>query len=546
MNSIARRAGLWPLALAPSGMLVIPIALFALAVLVRLVAAAPTDFPANEGSAYYVSVARSIAEGRGLVVDAIWSYATPPLVLPRPAFELWLPMASFIATVPMSVLGPSLANAQLGGVFAGALVAPLAWTIAREAAGRLALHEPRASTVAWGSGIVAALLGPFLVATALPDSTMPFLVFGTLACVLMPVALGRSDQARVALGVVLGLAYLSRMEAMYLGVTFLLLMFVGVRRQSRPLRTAARLLVPVVAGGALVSLPWLVRNALTFKAGLADQILENALFTRNEDVFAYLERPDLESFAAQGLGGILHNILQAFGHGLIDVLLVPAAPVGAIGLVAAVLLLRRAELRTTALGALLISGLLILAATSIVFPVASLWGTFQHASGPLLVGLTVASVLVVDRLVAYVRQRRGWPRSNAWLGPLSLAALTLPIAAIQLSGLVLLSDSLATRYEALSHAVIVEGVRPLISDRPIWLSQALGRPALALPDEPLESVLQLAADFGAPAVVIVEGRGRYPEAFRTTAGRACFTEQSLTSPATPEAAVFTIREECLP
>ena len=31
-------------------------------------------------------------EGRGLVSDALWSYQTPPLVFPRPAFEVWLPL----------------------------------------------------------------------------------------------------------------------------------------------------------------------------------------------------------------------------------------------------------------------------------------------------------------------------------------------------------------------------------------------------------------------------------------------------------------------
>ena len=32
-------------------------------------------FPTNEGSAYYLGVARNLLEGHGLVSDALWSYA---------------------------------------------------------------------------------------------------------------------------------------------------------------------------------------------------------------------------------------------------------------------------------------------------------------------------------------------------------------------------------------------------------------------------------------------------------------------------------------
>ncbi len=50
-------------------------------------------------------VARNLLEGRGLVSDALWSFGTPPLVFPRPAFEVWLPLPTFLAAIPMAVLG---------------------------------------------------------------------------------------------------------------------------------------------------------------------------------------------------------------------------------------------------------------------------------------------------------------------------------------------------------------------------------------------------------------------------------------------------------
>ena len=100
--------------------LALPVALYLFAVAIGFVAAASIVFPTNEASAYYVSVARNLAAGHGLTIDAMWSYATPPLILPRPAFELWQPMASFIAAIPIALFGNSFLAAQLGGVLVGA------------------------------------------------------------------------------------------------------------------------------------------------------------------------------------------------------------------------------------------------------------------------------------------------------------------------------------------------------------------------------------------------------------------------------------------
>ena len=55
---------------------------YVVAHVVRAWAATQSTFPRPEDVAYYVSVARNLVEGRGLVSDAIWSFNTPPLVFP--------------------------------------------------------------------------------------------------------------------------------------------------------------------------------------------------------------------------------------------------------------------------------------------------------------------------------------------------------------------------------------------------------------------------------------------------------------------------------
>jgi hypothetical protein len=519
------------------GVLALPAALYAGALLARLWAIAIVGYPVNEGSAYYVAVAANIVEGRGLVSDALWSYATPPLVVPRPAFELWQPMASFVATLPMAVLGPTFDIAQLGAALLGALVAPLTWAVARDAAAAIGLERRRADTVAIGSGVLAAILGPFLFATAVPDSTVPFTVFGLACCWLMPRAVAGGSAAGLALGVGLGLAYLSRLEAVYLGLTVLL--FTGRRWRVLPL---------VVVGGLVVAVPWLLRNAVAFGTLSPGQAVENLFFVRNEDVFAYLDRPSLARFLGQGVTAITDHIVTAFVRNAVEVVIVPAAPVGLIGAVAAVYLWRtRPALRRTALGALLLSGLITYLVISVLLPVASLWGTFQHAAGPMLCGLLVASALGMDALVARVRELRRWPRSNAWLAPLALLGLAVPMAVLQVAPLAALADEQQRRHAAVAGAVAAQPDVPprLVTDHPVWLAEATGIPALALPDEPLPSLIDLAERFEAPMLVIVDERGRYPAELRTAEGRRCFEERPLGGDAAGSA-IFVMRSECRP
>ena len=501
-----------------------PLALYALALVAGAVAAAQVVFPPTEVSAYVAAVARNLVAGRGLVSDVAWSYAAGPQVVPRPAFDLWQPLPGFLAALPMVVAGPSFAVAQAAFVALGAAVAPLTWFIARDAAARHGLAGVRAGTVALGAGLVAACFGPFLVAAAGPDSTVPFTVCAVAACVVMPRALGGSRRAGLALGLLLGLAYLARQEATWFGLAYLALLFGcpgGLRAAWRGLRWP-------LLGGALLAVPWIVRNTLVFEGGLVRETPENAFFTRNEDVFAYLDRPSLTAFLAQGPGGILAHVAGGLVHGLVDVLLVPAFPVGLVGLVAFFGLRRTPALREASpLRALVISGAITFLVTGVVFPVATLWGTFQHASGPLLVALVVLTALGLDVLLARIRRLRGWSRENAWLAPLATLALTVPIAALSVALTSAGAASEERRMEVVAAAVErLDG--PVITDHPMWVAGALGVPALSLPDEPPANIVRLAREFGAGWLLVLDERGRYPDVL-LDAPSPCLVEEPLAS-----------------
>ena len=546
--------------------LLIPLGLYALALMVRLVAATELPFPTTESAAYYVGVAQNLLAGSGLVSDGVWSFATPPLEVPKPAFELWLPMSTFVSAGAMSVLGTSFWAAQVGGALLGAAVAPLAWAIGREAANAQGLDLRRGRAVAITSGLLAAVLSPLVLGSVVPDSYTPFTIFMLVAALLVPRVVGARNGhddimppsiiAGFSLGAAMGLAYLSRQEVIWMGLTVLLMQ--GWVLRWRPtgarLREAARRLWPVVLGGLVVVLPWLARNWVELGSPFPGQAVENIFLVVNEDIFAFDDHPDAATYLAQGAATVLTNPLRAAWDSLISVIVFPAFPVGIAGLVALVGMWRSPALhRPTALVAVLLSSLFIFVSTVLLFPVATLWGTFMHASGPLLVGLGVMAALGGDALLARISAVREWERPNVIIAPIALVSVAALFTVFQLR--VFGDQSVATeaRYEALGRSLAAVAAEAgdaapdtIITDHPMWLADVTGGYAVALPDEAVASVIELGRVFDTRWVVVVDERGRYPGALLDPAASSCLaSDPTLLGANGTEAWLFRLGETCL-
>ena len=521
----------------------IPLGLYAVALVVRLVAAIELPFPAAEPSAFYVGVAQNLVGGEGLVTNAVWSYATDPLEVPKPAFTLWLPMSTFISAVSMLVIDDAFRAAQLGHSLVGALVAPLAWAIGREAANAQGLDSRRGRAVAITAGLLAAVLSPLVLGSVVPDSYTPFTVFMLAAALLVPRVIGTRDGhddvmppsivAGLGLGIALGLAYLSRQEVIWMGLAVLLMqgMVLAWRPTGRRLREAGRRLWPVFAGGLLLVVPWLTRNVIDLGTPMSGQAVDNMVLVDNDDIFAFNDHPDAATYLAQGGLEIVRNVLEAIYHGLADVLLVPPFPVGIASLVTIVLMWRAPFLRRpTALMAVLLSGLFIFLCTALLFPVATRAGTFMHASGPLLVGLAVVAAVGGDALLARISVIREWERPNVIIAPIALVSTALLMTGFQVMVFGAQADDREEQMEAVAASLErtadargEEQPTTIITDHPMWLAEVTGSNAIALPDEPIESVQKLAELFEAPWVVVIDRRGRYPEAFLTDEARTCLS-----------------------
>jgi hypothetical protein len=533
---------------------------FALALAVRVVAAAQVAFPIPEDTAYYAGVARNLVEGRGLVSDALWSYQTQPLTVPRAAFEVWMPLPSLVSAIPMAVLGTGewFRAAQVVAVAAGALLAALAWRLGADVAAELQLPAGRARTLAVGTGAVAALLGPLVVFGTLPDSTALFAAISLATCLVitrLAAAWSRGingaamDRRLAGLGLLFGLAALTRSEAVWIGLAWLLVLWrglpapaagasadtatagatTGATGSATPRHGRLRMAVVPTIVAALVFAPWGLRDWLSFGSPLPGQTVGNALYTGNFDMFAWSDPPTLARYLAQGAGAIVSQHVAGFTHNVFEVLVVPAFPIAPIG----ALVLPRVW-RLHSLRPLVIASVSTFLVTTLVFPVATQSGTFLHAAGSVFVLLLVSTLAVLDAFIAAVGRVRRWTRPVAWLGPAFAIAAVAPLTFVSVASVSRQSSETAATWEALPVAMAAAGVPldgsgPIITNYPIWLAESARVPTLALPEESPAAILDLAGQFGAHLLVIrLDPERGWPSVLQAGGTAAdCFREVPL-------------------
>ena len=280
---------------------------------------------------------------------------------------------------------------------------------------------------------------------------------------------------------------------------------------------------------------------MVFGSPFPGQALTNALSISGLDIFAWNHPPTLARYLEIGPERLLQLRVDGILHNLLNVLLYLGIPVSAVGLVVLPWFGRGRALRPV-----LIVSVLTFLVTSLAFPVATTWGTFLHAAGPVHVLLIISCLLALDAGIARVGRWRGWTRPVAWLG-----------AALTIFGGVLFSVSLlpafgsdardardhyadlATRLEAAGVRLGPGGDR-VITDFPIWFAETTGTESLALPNESPRDVIDLARTLGG-TIVVVESNGLDDHLWPgvLAAGgplERCFRELRLAPPAGQDAA----------
>ncbi len=474
----------------------IPVALYLLALVARLIAAALFPDPAYPNSFYYVDVARQLASGHGFNVDFIWIFpevgGTIPAhpVLPVASNAHWMPLASLVQVPFIWLLGPTAIASDIPFALIGAFAAPLAWAIGRDAG------APR--TVSIGAGILTAFPALTLVYVAQPDNFSLYqpLVAGSL-WLTGRALLGRPHAGRnfALAGLLAALATLSRTDGvLVLGVLLAAIAWDRIRHRRIPWRWAGAgigLFVLTVA-------PWYLRQLTVFGSLSPSTASGRVLFLRNIGEWNSITAPaTLDHLLGMGLGPLLATRVG----GLVAAILIFSVLVGVLILVPFMVIGGWRRRRDAGFGPFFGYAFLLFAFSALISAIHVPGGTFIHSAVALA---PHAYVLMLEGVVAATAwaasRRRSWDVTQAArvfvAGAVSFGVITAVIGV----GIVHQSwDLKRERMQAVAAALDTTGAP--ISDRVMSIDASgyrywTGHPGVVLVNDPLDTVERVARAYG--------------------------------------------------
>ena len=389
-----------------------PIALYTLALVARILVAAGFPDPAYPDAFYYVNVARELAAGHGLAVDFIWIFpevgggipANP--VLPIASNAHWMPLASLVQVPFIWLLGPTAAASWLPFEILGALAAPLAWAIARDAG--------TSEFVAASAGVLTALPALSFVYMVQPDNFSLYQPLVAGALWLASRGLRGNARAFALAGLLAGLATLSRNDGVLvlavLGATFLWDRWRTLRASggspARPARIPLAAALGAVALLAVVMAPWYLRQLAVFGTLSPSTASGKVLFIRDIAEWNSITVPaTLDHLLGMGAGPLLMTRVGGFVAGAF----IFSVLVGVLVLVPFMLVGAWTRRRDAAFGPFLGYAVLLFAFSALVSAVHVPGGTFIHSAVALAPHGYVLALEGIVAAVAWIAvRRRGW------------------------------------------------------------------------------------------------------------------------------------------
>ena len=504
-----------------------PLALFALALVVRLALIALFPDGAYPDSYYYVDVARSLAAGRGFEVDFIWIFVEVGGVIPAdPTLPVassahWMPLASIVQVPFIWLLGPTAFASALPFALLGAVTAPLAWAMARDVGA--------VDRVAVATGILVAipvLATPFM---AQPDN---FALYQPLAMgAIWAAGRGLRGHARsyALAGALVGLAALSRSDGILLGAAVGLL-FLGDRfrawRSGGRRRPQIPLWAAVACAGLFVAVvaPWFARQLVVFGALSPSTATGKVLLIRDFSEWNSITTPaTLEHFLGQGLGPLVASRIG----GLIAAVAIFTVLVGGVILLPFMVAGSWARRRAPDFAPFFLYAFLLFAANGLVFAVHVPGGTFIHSAIGLAPHAFVLALEGIAVVVAWIAQRRrSWDVERATRF-FTLAAIAFAVVAA-VGGTETTHAAWRARTDEHRFAAgALEAAGASMTDRVMSIDASgtyywSGRGGVVLVDDPLPTIEEVARAYdirwliiqrsdGVPAVApIIDGSARPP------------------------------------
>jgi 4-amino-4-deoxy-L-arabinose transferase-like glycosyltransferase len=270
----------------------------------RFYLASFAKMPGHGDSAFYYTVAKNIASGRGPVIDYVVYFFNGLPPLPHYAGDFWNPSASYLITIPMILFGRTISNALIASIIAG--VGP---ALAGYLAGKYYSHSIAIGAL---TGILT-FFSPFQVWFSVTTEAIIFAgAFGALAIYLMMRGLDKPRFFLLA-AVCTGIAHLIRQDDILLLPTLMFCILIAPAARKNKLK---------VAGAALgihllILSPLLVQNFKEFHAPFPAGPAQSVFLTTYEDFHSYGKELDWKTLRATwGITGIIAHRLHTAGENL--------------------------------------------------------------------------------------------------------------------------------------------------------------------------------------------------------------------------------------
>jgi hypothetical protein len=489
----------------------VPWALLIVALVVRVLTALPLRQPGYTDAYYYAVGSEQLHSGQGFQEPFIWNYLDPPESVPHPGFRYWMPLTAILGWFGLALPGNSFARLQAPFVLLSALLPLVAYAIAWDLT-----HKQRHAVLA---GLLAVFPGFYAHMFVLPDNFAPFALAGSVC--LWAAGRGLRDGQPLwfgLAGLAAGFGHLTRADGLLLlGVAIVAAVAQALPRlrpatvQRGPRRAWLAAAALVLGGYILVMGPWFLRNWRAFGTPLPGGGASTMFLTTYDDMFAYGRPLTLQSYLDWGWGEILGSKAQALWLNLqrlwVENLLIFLLPFAALGL----WLLRRERL----LWPFALYLLLLFAAMTFLFTFPGTRGGLFHSGGALLPFFFALAGPGLEAILRWAARRlHGWHVRRAWrVFAAGLVALAMLVTALALWRAGVYNGAWNERdrgyaeigtwldQQDAGQAVVMVGNAPGFT----WHT---GHIALAIPNEPLDTILAVADRYGARYVVLDRTRPR--------------------------------------
>ena len=457
----------------------------------RFYLASFAQMPGHGDSAFYFTVAKNIAEGRGPVVDYIVYFFSGLLPLPHYAGDFWNPSAAYLIAIPMLMFGRTISAALIAPILAGVVPA---------ISGFLAGRRYTGSTVLGALTGILTFFSAFQVWFSVTTEAIIFAgAFGSLAIYFMMKREGSGRYFMLA-AVFTGLANLIRQDNVLLLVTLEACIVLA----ALPWKQKLVLAVIGILIHALVLSPLLVLNEVQLGTPFPAGPAKTAFLTTYEDFHSYNKTINWATLRATfGIRGIISRRLHtgAENLGQVTYFLTPLLVVLILAALLDALLVKRDSSR---LWLLIPPATFALLQYAFYTFVASLSGpgSLIKSLGTLI---PFISMVIVGFLARYARNR---------FALIGIVALVAAYSAYQGFTTNLQSttyyNGVYGQYRLLRAIILndaahrdVVGPAPVILARDTWdVYEGTGFPTVMVPNNDVDTIISVAHHYGARYILL--------------------------------------------